>query len=53
MKTDVEYRIRFDMEGTKKEFRVSRDIYNRMNEGEKGVLEYNGKEYIEFEKKGL
>ena len=44
------YRIEFFVDNENKEFRVTRDEYKLLEEGDSGILTFQGIYYISFEK---
>lgn len=48
MSTDIFYTLTFRMGERRKEFRVSKDVYERVEEGDEGMLEYNGANFENF-----
>ncbi len=48
MSADTFYTLTFRVDGCRKEFRVSKEVYQRVSEGDTGVLEYDGAVFCEF-----
>ncbi len=47
------YNVTFSVNNKNMDFKIGKQDFERMNEGDTGVLTYYGKEYISFEKNKL
>lgn len=48
MSKDIRYMVSFRLGGKKRDFRVDKEVYDRLEEGSRGTLEYRGKEFMGF-----
>lgn len=50
MSRDTQYMTSFLIGKRRKDFQVDKEVYNRLREGQRGILEYAGSIFIDFSK---
>lgn len=48
MSRDTQYMASFLIGKRRKDFQVDKEVYNRLREGQRGILEYAGSIFIDF-----